>query len=535
MDGARTFVVAQGHPRASDRNPGTADRPWRTISRAAGRGVLRPGDTVRVHAGTYRETVEPREGGRRGARVAFVAAKGERVVVSGAEPAPDWAPAATGLWRRPWTGGALPIYADDHDERRVFRREMVIARGEPLREAPSREAIAPGQFWAEGPPEAPTALLARFPDGATPEAARAEVAVRTYLFKPLGPDPYAPCGDPETPGYFHLRGIAFRYATNRAQWGAVCAGSEGSLVEDVRVEWTNGQGIDGSGRDHAFLRTAADHNGQMGWGAACTGCLWRDTQAVGNNWKGYSPFWEAGGGKWVRTTDTVIRRHLAKDNGGPGIWLDIDNADNTIEASRAEGNAVAGIMLELRTVRTLVQHNTVTGTRWEEWSGSGILSQAASENVLLHNTVTGSEGTGIWLRLDPLRRARDGGTWVVANRLAGNARGDGSGAVEAREIASEGTDARHVRTHRFRHNALWPLAAPDPGMRSAFFVHPTPGGDYRGSDLGLWRRYVDDEGSRLTRGALGVRPLALPAAGAPRAPARWAETAGAHAAAVGLE
>ncbi|MEL6616540.1 MAG: hypothetical protein AAFQ43_12430, partial [Bacteroidota bacterium] len=37
--GGRVFVVAQGHSRASDDNPGTAERPWRTISRATGTGV----------------------------------------------------------------------------------------------------------------------------------------------------------------------------------------------------------------------------------------------------------------------------------------------------------------------------------------------------------------------------------------------------------------------------------------------------------------------------------------------------------------
>ncbi len=45
----------------SDTADGTADQPFRSINRAA--GVARPGDTVLVHAGEYREWVKPRRGG----------------------------------------------------------------------------------------------------------------------------------------------------------------------------------------------------------------------------------------------------------------------------------------------------------------------------------------------------------------------------------------------------------------------------------------------------------------------------------------
>ncbi|MEL6615959.1 MAG: right-handed parallel beta-helix repeat-containing protein, partial [Bacteroidota bacterium] len=353
-----------------------------------------------------------------------------------------------------------------------------------------------------------------------------------YLFRPLGQDRYAECGDPETPGYFRLSGIDFRHAANRAQWGAVCAGSRGSLVEDVTVEWTNGQGIDGSGEGHVFRRTSADHNGQMGWGASCRGCLWEDTAARGIYCKGYDMFWEAGGGKWSETSGTILRRHTAVDNGGPGIWFDIDNADNTIEGCVARGNEAAGVMLELRTVRTLVQHCEIDGTRWRDWTGTGILSQAANRNVLLHNTVRGSEGSGLWLRLDPLRRAPDGDTWVVANVFSGNVT---DRTVEAREVSTEGLSPDHVRSYRFVQNAIRAWASGGTGDRSVFFVHPTDEGDYRGNSLRTWRRWVRDEGTVLASDTrIRVDPVALPRAGAPEAPARWAETAGAHPREVGL-
>lgn len=52
-------VAMQG----SDQAPGTADKPFRSISRAA--ALAEPGDTVTVHAGTYREWVSPANGGQR--------------------------------------------------------------------------------------------------------------------------------------------------------------------------------------------------------------------------------------------------------------------------------------------------------------------------------------------------------------------------------------------------------------------------------------------------------------------------------------
>ena len=330
--GGRTFTVDAA--RGSDSGDGSAAHPWRTIGRATGADVLRPGDAVVIRAGTYRETVAPKAGGTGPeARVTYAAYPGETVVLTGADPADDgWTPAAApaprGAWRRAWTGEDANPYSDDWH----FRRPLVVARGRVLRPVEALKDLVPGTFTVEGPPERPAALVARFEADASPRAAGpVEVAVRPYGFQPQGATPYLECGAEGTPGWLRLVGVTVTHTGNRAQWGAVCAGREGGLVEDVAVEWTNGAGVDGSGRGHVFRRVRADHNGQIGWVASCTGCLFEDTQATGNNWKGHDPFWEAGGGKWSETSQTVFRRHLAEGNAGPGLWLDGQNADNTVE------------------------------------------------------------------------------------------------------------------------------------------------------------------------------------------------------------
>ncbi|WP_412063499.1 NosD domain-containing protein [Rubrivirga sp. IMCC45206] len=493
-----TLWVDGADPDASDRGPGTEARPYRTVSRAAEQ--VRPGDAVVIRAGVYRESVRPRVGGTGArSRVTFAAYPGETVVVSGADRADaGWTRTSGGDWRLPWPYGALRTYSDDP----TFRREMVVVGGRVQRPVASRADLAPGRFVREGTDAAPTALVARLPLGRSGRAG-IEIGARTRLFWPEGPDDSADCGDPSTPGWFRVVGITFRYATNRAQWGAVCAGSVGGLFEDVTVEWTNGRGIDMSGRGHSFRRTRADLNGQMGWGGSCTSCLFDETAAVGNNWKGHDPFWEAGGGKWNHTSDTVIRRHYSAHNDGPGIWLDIDNERNTIEGALSVGDQIAGIMLELRTTETLVQHAVVAGTRWRRWSGAGVLSQAASRNVLSHNTLVENGGTGLWLRLDPDRRAPDGHNVVSNNWIVGNA----ASGEEAREVQIEAETPAGLRSTRFVGNVYGDLG--DGLFRSTFFARPVPDlpADFRSDDVRAWARITGAVHDRLVGRA---RPVATP-------------------------
>jgi len=59
-----------------------------------------PGDTVRVHEGTYREWVRPIRGGMSDERrITFEAAPGEHVVIKGSEVVTGWQPEGDGVWR----------------------------------------------------------------------------------------------------------------------------------------------------------------------------------------------------------------------------------------------------------------------------------------------------------------------------------------------------------------------------------------------------------------------------------------------------
>ncbi|MBE6385324.1 MAG: DUF1565 domain-containing protein [Lentisphaerae bacterium] len=68
--------------KGSDSNPGTAEKPLKTISRAA--GLVKAGDTVTVHGGVYNESVRLRAGGEPGRPITFRAAPKEKVFWEGA-------------------------------------------------------------------------------------------------------------------------------------------------------------------------------------------------------------------------------------------------------------------------------------------------------------------------------------------------------------------------------------------------------------------------------------------------------------------
>ena len=82
----------------SDAADGSEQQPFRTINRGA--RAARPGDTVRVHAGEYREWVVPQRGGLgENRRITYEAAPGEHVVVKGSEQVTGWERLDGDVWR----------------------------------------------------------------------------------------------------------------------------------------------------------------------------------------------------------------------------------------------------------------------------------------------------------------------------------------------------------------------------------------------------------------------------------------------------
>jgi alpha-N-arabinofuranosidase len=97
---ASPAIAAEIHvsPNGNDAATGSAAKPLKTISAAAQKAM--PGDTVTVHAGVYRERVDPPRGGESDSkRIIYQAAKGEKVVITGAEVVKGWERVENDTWK----------------------------------------------------------------------------------------------------------------------------------------------------------------------------------------------------------------------------------------------------------------------------------------------------------------------------------------------------------------------------------------------------------------------------------------------------
>lgn len=75
----KTYYVAQSSS-ASDLNIGSAIAPFRTLEKAA--SVAKPGDTIIIREGVYRETLTPKHSGSANAPITYKAAEGDKVIIS---------------------------------------------------------------------------------------------------------------------------------------------------------------------------------------------------------------------------------------------------------------------------------------------------------------------------------------------------------------------------------------------------------------------------------------------------------------------
>ena len=143
---ATEFHVATA---GNDSNRGTKKAPLRTIQRAA--DMAQPGDVITVHAGVYRERVNPPRGGAsEKKRIVYRAAPGERVEIKGSEAVTNWTKVQDDVWRvtlpKSFFGGFNPygdlIRGDWFDRRgRDHHTGAVYLNGDWLTEAAKLEEV----------------------------------------------------------------------------------------------------------------------------------------------------------------------------------------------------------------------------------------------------------------------------------------------------------------------------------------------------------------------------------------------------------
>lgn len=369
----------------NDEGPGNHQRPFLTIRRAA--EVARPGDTVTVHKGIYRESVCPVRGGTSNrARITYRAAAGERVSIRGSERITGWIRKAGGVWkvRCPNT-----LFGDYNPYRLTIsgpwlnygawhHRGDIYLNGVALREVKAASEL--GRMhgaWHARAGKSTTTILAHF-GNLDPNREEVEINVRESLFMP------------KVTGlnYITVAGFDFRHAapnwappTIELQAGAVGPrmGKEW-IIEHCTIEYsrcvgiilgmapgTNHKNIDLFG-GHIVRHNVIRHCGQAGIAGqrGATRC-----EIVGNlieetNDRKEFGGWETAAIKFHQSVDTVIRGNLIRGvykqiQGAYGIWVDFGNQGTRITGNIIHHTMEEAIFLEMDHGPTLIDNNIMVG------------------------------------------------------------------------------------------------------------------------------------------------------------------------------
>jgi hypothetical protein len=376
----KVYVVS---PAGDDANPGSAELPFRSISRAA--RVLVPGQGVLVRDGIYRERVAPERGGEPGRPIVYQAERGHRVFIKGSDlwkPAwprvkgsiysavPDEAmftddaywdsanPLRVAVSATPWGREGRAEYeyfirpgknqnkplADKADRNLVFTLGQVFVDGEMLRQVPYMEELeATADAWFFDPESGK--VFIHLSGTEPPERRGVELTTRRRIFAPHH----------RGLGHIHVLGFVMEHCGNQypkdfwsirenAQAGAMGTRSGHHWrIEDNIIRHANGIGLD-VGRegpdserlpqpkrkkepvgDHAILSNRIADNGAggiCGWGPKRLRITGNVVERNNNlRFKGKKRF-ESAGIKLHTPDDSWIADNLFRDNFTHGFWGD---------------------------------------------------------------------------------------------------------------------------------------------------------------------------------------------------------------------
>jgi alpha-N-arabinofuranosidase len=243
---AREFHVATT---GNDEKSGELSSPFRTIQRGA--VAAQAGDTITVHAGVYRERVNPPRGGESdNKRIAYQAATGETVQIKGSEIIKEWSPDRQGIWQvtipNSFFGKFNPyndlIKGDWFDPKgRKHHTGAVYLDGQWLIEAADLEELYKSRdpLWYATVDKEKTVIRARF-DQADPNRQNVEINVRQTVFYP------------DQPGRDYITVRGFRMSHAAPQWAPPTAEqmgligthwSRGWIIEDNHISHSINAGI----------------------------------------------------------------------------------------------------------------------------------------------------------------------------------------------------------------------------------------------------------------------------------------------------
>ena len=170
------------------------------------------------------------------------------------------------------------------------------------------------------------------------------------------------------------------------------------IITNCEIRWNHGAGIR-TGNTMRILMNRIHDNGQIGIAGGGDDILVDGNELAHNNYAGFSQEWEAGGSKWVKTHNLVVRGNYSHHNKGPGLWTDIDNIHTLYENNTVIANEREGIFHEI-SYDAVIRKNTVKGNgkAFDKWLyGAQILISSSRNAEIYNNTVevAATAGNGI--------------------------------------------------------------------------------------------------------------------------------------------
>ena len=354
-----------------DDGRGTRQSPLRTIQRAA--DLAQPGDVVTVHAGTYRERINPPRGGASDReRIVYRAAPGEPVEIKGSEVVRGWVPLPNEVWKvvlPNYVFGRFNPYRDlihgdwFNPKGREHHTGAVYLNGDWLTESATLEAVlkptGDTPLWFAAVEATNTTLWAQF-RGVNPNAQRVEINVRPTVFYP------------DQPGrnYITVRGFTLQQAAT--PWAPPTAEQIGL----IGTHWSRGWIIESNVVSHSICSGIAlgKHGDQFDNTSADTA-------------EGYVKTIERAQAHAIAWTRENIGHHVVRNNTishceQAGIVGSLGAAFSTVEGNVIHdihgrrlftGAEMAGIKLHAAidtTIRGNHIYNNVRGL-WLDWMAQG--------------------------------------------------------------------------------------------------------------------------------------------------------------------
>ncbi|QUY44686.1 right-handed parallel beta-helix repeat-containing protein [Acaryochloris sp. 'Moss Beach'] len=420
------LVVAQQQSSASDRNPGTENKPFRTINAAAQQA--QPGDTILVHAGIYRERVIPPRSGNPDQPIVYEAVPGETVVLRGSEVwsatpvSADASTTSSAYWEGPLPKQLFPD--PDPFTKQLERmpegylRGQVFCQSLPLRQVLDQKTLTaqPGAWYFDPQKRWLRVHLDQaYPVSKPPFL---EVSTRRAVFAPKI----------RGLGYIHVKGFVMEHGANpfpsgfwrsQSPQAGILSTRSGHhwLIENNTVRFAKSLGIDSGSEGrydidgleqpipegvgyHVIRNNRVTDNGAGGIAG------WKQTESLiaynvieRNNRLGFTAP-ETGGIKVHGFVDGQIIGNVLRNNECFGIWVDNVYRNARVSRNLVLGNQGAGIFVELGGGPILVDNNVVAFTKL----GEGIYTHDASGVTLAHNWLQANTHFGIYMRTVTDRR-----------------------------------------------------------------------------------------------------------------------------------